>query len=51
VLKRLATKPLTWVLAAVLLGAVAFGGYWFQPWKLLTDTVVDEAVPVVDAGA
>lgn len=47
-LKRLATKPLTWVLAVALLGAAAFGGYWFQPWKLLTDTVVDEAVPVVE---
>lgn len=49
--KRLATKPLTWVLAVALLGAVAFGGYWFQPWKLVTDEVVDEAVPVAQTPA
>lgn len=27
--------------------AVAFGLYWFQPWKLLTRSSVDEAIPVV----
>ncbi|GGM23757.1 DM13 domain-containing protein [Micromonospora yangpuensis] len=42
------SKPLIWtVTLAVVLGAV-FGLYWFQPWKLVTETVVDEAVPVVD---
>jgi hypothetical protein len=29
--------------------AVAAGLWWFQPWKLVTDTVVDEALPAVAA--
>lgn len=49
---------MAWVLVLVVAAAAAFGLYWFQPWKLLTNTTVDEAVPVVapppkaeDAGA
>ena len=33
--------------AIVLAGAVAFGLYWFTPWKLWTDHRVDEALPAV----
>jgi|tagenome__1003787_1003787.scaffolds.fasta_scaffold20594391_2 Electron transfer DM13 len=37
-----------WTAAAVvtILG-VAFGAYWFQPWKLWTDDRVDDALPAV----
>ncbi len=44
VLKRLLTKPVTWV-AVVLLGLGAAAGlYWFQPWRLFTDTTVNETL-------
>jgi len=44
VLKRLFAKPVTWV-AVVLLGlGGAAGLYWFQPWRLFTDTTVTEAL-------
>ncbi|MDG4764108.1 DM13 domain-containing protein [Solwaraspora sp. WMMD406] len=45
--KRLFSSPLTWALAVVVVAGLIFGGYWFQPWKLVTDQVVDESVPVV----
>jgi hypothetical protein len=35
------------VVTAVLLPVVAFAAYWFQPWKLLTDETVHEALPAV----
>ncbi|MEV6527345.1 DM13 domain-containing protein [Longispora sp. NPDC051575] len=31
----------------VLVVAVAFGLYWFQPWKAIVDRQVDEAIPTV----
>ncbi|GAB2488445.1 DM13 domain-containing protein [Jatrophihabitans fulvus] len=36
-------------IAVVLVPAVAFGLYWFQPWKLWVDERVDEALPSVVA--
>ncbi|TDB76575.1 DM13 domain-containing protein [Micromonospora sp. KC723] len=39
---RLSRTPLTWFVVSVLVVATAFGLYWFQPWKLATDTRVDE---------
>jgi hypothetical protein len=46
-MRRLIRKPLTWVVVAVLVAGGAFGLYWFQPWKLLTEKTVDEALPTV----
>lgn len=43
-LTRLLHKPLTWVALVALAGAGAFGLYWFQPWKLVVDERVDEAL-------
>lgn len=41
-------SPLAWV-GVVLVGIVAvFGLFWFQPWKLVVDRQVDEALPVVE---
>jgi hypothetical protein len=50
-LGRLLRKPLTWVLVPVLAAGVAFGLYWFQPWRLVTNTTVADEVPVVASAA
>ncbi|MFI7076132.1 DM13 domain-containing protein [Micromonospora sp. NPDC049903] len=44
-------KPLTWLLAVLLGGGAAFGLFWFQPWKLFTNQVVAEILPITDAAA
>jgi Electron transfer DM13 len=41
---RLLRAPLTWVAVAALLAVGAFGLYWFQPWKLVTDREVIETL-------
>ncbi|MBV1854308.1 DM13 domain-containing protein [Catellatospora tritici] len=48
-MRRLFGKPAFWAVAAVLAVGLAFGMYWFQPWKLLTSKTVNDAVPVVAA--
>ncbi|RKR86476.1 electron transfer DM13 [Micromonospora pisi] len=46
-LKRTFRSPFAWA-GVTLLGIVtAFGLYWFQPWKLVTETRVDDALPPV----
>lgn len=43
-------RPITWVVAAAVLVAVAGVGLaLFQPWKLVVDDTVNEAAPVVAA--
>lgn len=37
-------KPLIWVVVAALLAGGLAGLYWFQPWKLVVDDRVDEAL-------
>jgi Electron transfer DM13 len=45
-------RRLIWVIALlVLLGGGAFGLYWFQPWKLVTDRTVNEAAPTSAASS
>ncbi|WP_018720564.1 DM13 domain-containing protein [Salinispora fenicalii] len=48
---RLLRAPLTWVAVTVLAAGTAFGLYWFQPWKLVTDTEVNEELAVVASEA
>ncbi|MEH1012280.1 DM13 domain-containing protein [Micromonospora sp. CPCC 206060] len=43
-LARLLRTPLTWIAVAVIGAGTVFGLYWFQPWKLVTDDTVDEAL-------
>ncbi|MEU4690775.1 DM13 domain-containing protein [Actinoplanes sp. NPDC023714] len=43
-IRRLLTRPVTWIVVAVL-GAGAL--YWFQPWRLFTDRTVTESLTVV----
>ncbi|MEV1287649.1 DM13 domain-containing protein [Micromonospora sp. NPDC049679] len=47
--KRLLRAPLTWAIVVVLAAGAGVGLYWFQPWKLVTDQLVDEALPAVPA--
>lgn len=41
------TKPVTWVAVLVLAAGGAAGLYWFQPWRLFTDTTVTETLSSV----
>jgi Electron transfer DM13 len=45
VLRRLAHRPLAWIVLGVLVAAGAAGLYWFQPWKLVTSHTVNDALP------
>lgn len=45
---RLLRAPLTWVLTLALATAAL---YWFQPWKLVTDREVNEALAVIPSPA
>ncbi|MEO3923525.1 DM13 domain-containing protein [Micromonosporaceae bacterium B7E4] len=40
--RRLLRSPLAWAVAAVLVAVAVFGGYWFQPWKIVVDRNVAE---------
>lgn len=40
------SRPLVLGVLLVAVLAAGFGAYWFQPWKLFTDTTVRDAVPV-----
>jgi hypothetical protein len=51
VIRRLLSKPVTWIAVVVLAVAGAGASYWFQPWRLFTDTVVTEALSVVPSSA
>ncbi|MBL7260125.1 DM13 domain-containing protein [Paractinoplanes lichenicola] len=44
-------RPAAWAAATVLALLAGLGLYWFQPWKLVTDRQVDEALAVVPAPA
>ncbi|MEV6815434.1 DM13 domain-containing protein [Micromonospora sp. NPDC051296] len=46
-ISRLLRTPLTWIAIAVLAAGSVFGLYWFQPWKLVTDTEVAEPLSTV----
>ncbi|NGM13881.1 DM13 domain-containing protein [Verrucosispora sp. WMMA2044] len=45
--RRLFRTPLTWIAITVVAAGSAFGLYWFQPWKLLTDAEVSERLTTV----
>ncbi|WP_196153013.1 DM13 domain-containing protein [Nocardia bovistercoris] len=47
--RRIVRAPLTWVLIVVVAAALGVGAALFQPWRLFTDTVVNEAAPTVAA--
>lgn len=42
-------RPITWLVAAALTAGAAFGLYWFAPWRLFTDTTVNETLTAVSA--
>jgi hypothetical protein len=37
-------KPVTWVVLGLLVVLAGFGLYWFEPWRLFTNTTVDDAI-------
>ncbi len=43
--RRFLTRPVVLVALVVVIAAVGFGAYWFQPWKLATNTEVNEVLP------
>lgn len=49
--RRFYRHPLFIAAVVVVLIGVGFGSYWFQPWKLFTNTTVDEAIPTAVATA
>jgi hypothetical protein len=44
VIRRLLTRPLTWIVIVLIGAGGAAGLYWFQPWRLFTDTTVSEVL-------
>ncbi|WP_433796827.1 DM13 domain-containing protein [Actinoplanes sp. CA-252034] len=50
-IRRLLSKPVTWIVVAVLGIGAAGGLYWFQPWRLFTDTVVSDSLTRVPSPA
>ncbi|MBF6542449.1 DM13 domain-containing protein [Nocardia brasiliensis] len=49
--RRIARSPITWALAVVLVVGLGVGLALFQPWRLFTNTTVDEAAPSLAAPA
>ncbi|MFY1616260.1 DM13 domain-containing protein [Micromonospora sp. WMMD736] len=45
--RRLLRAPVAWIVVAVLGIGAAGALYWFQPWRLFTDTVVAEPLSTV----
>jgi hypothetical protein len=52
VLKRVLRRPVTWVALVLLVVLAGFGLYWFEPWRLVTNTTVNDAIsaPTSTAG-
>lgn len=44
---RIAGSPITWALTAIIMIVVGVGAALFQPWRLFTNTVVNEAAPTI----
>jgi len=45
-MRRLLTKPVTWVVLAVVLAGLVVGLALFEPWRAFTSSRLDEPVPV-----
>ncbi|MEV6428114.1 DM13 domain-containing protein [Nocardia sp. NPDC051463] len=50
-IRTIARSPITWVLTGLLVIGVGVGLALFEPWRLFTDTTVNEAAPSVAAPA
>ncbi len=49
VIRRLLRKPVSWLVIALLGLGGAAGLYWFEPWRLVTDTEVRDTLSVPPA--
>ncbi|MFE7744568.1 DM13 domain-containing protein [Nocardia sp. NPDC057455] len=47
--RRMARSPITWAVAVLLVVGLSVGLAVFQPWRLFTDTTVQEAAPSITA--
>jgi len=45
-IRRTLSKPAAWIVIALFGIGGAVGLYWFQPWRLLTDTTVTDALSI-----
>ena len=50
-LSRLLAKPVTWIVVALFGLGGAAGLYWFQPWRLVTDTTVADRLSLDPSAA
>ncbi|MGQ4601510.1 DM13 domain-containing protein [Nocardia sp. R6R-6] len=48
--RRIARSPITWIVAVLVVAGLGAGLALFQPWRLFTDTTVQEAAPSVSPG-
>ncbi|WP_435591635.1 DM13 domain-containing protein [Nocardia sp. bgisy118] len=48
-MRAIARSPLTWVLTVLIVLVLGAALAFFEPWRLVTDTTVDEAAPTVVA--
>ncbi|UQU62323.1 DM13 domain-containing protein [Couchioplanes caeruleus] len=48
-IRRLLHRPTTWLVIAVLGAGAVAGLFWFQPWRLVTDTTVADQLSTADA--
>ncbi|MBB4693288.1 DM13 domain-containing protein [Paractinoplanes abujensis] len=44
--RRLFSQPLTWIVTALFVFGGAGALYWFQPWRLFTDTTVTDSLSI-----
>jgi len=51
VLKRVLRRPATWIVLALLAVLAGFGLYWFEPWRLVTNTTVNDAITAPTSAA
>jgi hypothetical protein len=44
-------RPATWIVLVLLAVLAGFGLYWFEPWRLVTNTTVNDAISAPTSGA
>ncbi|MEV4706257.1 DM13 domain-containing protein [Actinoplanes sp. NPDC049316] len=50
-IRRLLSRPVTWLVIAALGAGAAVGLFWFQPWRLVTNTTVADQLSAADSPA
>jgi hypothetical protein len=50
-MRRVLRRPATWIVLALLAVLAGFGLYWFEPWRLVTNTTVNDAISAPTSAA